>query len=100
MKRDRKYLDHMRTERCIVTGLYSQPDDAIDPMHIGTGGKGLKNHDSMTLPVLHSIHQEGHQRGEMTVILEYLARDKSLLREVMRAYAEKLYKEWEYAQSM
>lgn len=89
--RDREYLDGLRDERCLFTGLKGSDYDAIDPMHIGTAGKGIKSSDDEVLPVLHSIHAKAHQIGEVTVIRQ-MAPDW-LIREMARAYARELYKE-------
>lgn len=92
MIRDRKYLDWLRTQRCIFTGLSANEFEAVDPMHIGTAGKGLKSSDDEALPVSHSIHREAHQYGEMTVIREELPND--VLRAALRAYAREMYAKW------
>jgi hypothetical protein len=94
MIRNRKYLDYLRSQPCVLTGLSGSDFDAIDPMHIGTAGKGIKSDDSEALPVLHSIHQDMHQRGEVTVLLEHLANNKRLLRDMARAYARQEYERW------
>lgn len=90
--RDRKYLDYLRTQSCILTGLSAVEDMAVDPMHIGTGGKGLKSSDDEVLPVVHYLHQQGHDSGEVSM-LRANAPDW-LLREAFRAYARMLYAEW------
>lgn len=90
--RDRRYLDYLRTEPCIVTGLRASESDAVDPVHIGTAGKASKTHDSEALPILHSVHREMHQHGEMTVLRRMLP--DWLLRECLRAYARDLYRQW------
>ncbi|MEC9345529.1 MAG: hypothetical protein VYB54_04830 [Pseudomonadota bacterium] len=90
--RDRKYLDHLRSEPCVFTGFRGTEYETVDPAHIGTGGKGIKGPDSEALPVLHSIHAEMHQRGEMTVVRERAP--DWLLRAALRAYARELYEEW------
>lgn len=51
--KDRKYLDYLREQPCIITGLRSSEYDAVDPAHIGTAGKGLKTDDE-ALPLLHT----------------------------------------------
>ena len=89
--RDRAWLDHLRTERCIVTGLSPSEFDAVDPAHIGTLGKGIKSPDNHALPIRHSIHAEMHQRGEMTVLRERVSDD--VLRAAFRALAEQRYRE-------
>ena len=37
MIRDRKYLDSLRGERCIVTGRRGTNQESVVPAHIGTG---------------------------------------------------------------
>lgn len=85
--RDRKYLDYLRSQPCIFTGMRGS-----DPMHIGTAGKAVKSPDNEALPVLHEIHSEAHQRGEMTVIRENMP--DWLLREMLRCYARAEYEKW------
>lgn len=93
--KDRKYLDSLRDEPCIITGLRAQPNDAVDPCHVGTAGKGLKT-DNEALPLLHSLHALGHQKGEMRMWREKMP--DWLLRACLRAYARELYAEWKEAQ--
>ena len=90
--RDRSYLNWLRTQRCIFTGLLPSEYEAIDPAHLGTAGKGLKSPDDEVFPVRHSIHLEMHQRGEITTIRKY-APDWLILA-AMRAYGRELYKMW------
>lgn len=96
MIRDPKYLIWLRTQRCIFTGLPPRDFEAVDPMHIGTAGKSIKSSDDEALPVLHSIHREAHQNGEMTVLRAYIPDD--VLRAAMRAYARELYAQWKAEQ--
>ena len=91
--RDRNYLDAMRGMRCIFTGRKGHEDvETVDPAHVGTYGKGIKSSDAHALPVLHSIHLEMHQRGEMTVFRERLP--DSVLRDMIRNYAQQRYIDW------
>lgn len=80
---DRDYLDSLRDQRCVLTGLYARPDDAVDPMHIGTLGRNVKSHDFWALPVLHSLHVHAHQKGEATMLRERAPDD--VLRAAFRA---------------
>ena len=89
MIRDRAYLDYLRGERCIITGLRGSEYDAVDPTHIGTAGKGLKSSDDEALPIKHNIHALMHQHGEMTVLRRQLPDD--VLRAALRAYARERY---------
>ena len=87
--RDRKWLDHVRTMPCLITG---QPGN-VDPMHIGTAGKGLKSPDNEVLPIWHSLHALGHDSGEVSMLRKHAPDD--VLRDAFRALARELYeKEW------
>lgn len=90
--RDQAWLDHLKTERCIITGLHGTDYDAVDPAHIGTLGRGIKSSDDEVLPILHSIHVRMHSRGEMNVLRAMLPDD--VLRAALRAYAREMYAEW------
>jgi hypothetical protein len=92
MLRDRKYLDWLRTQRCILTGQYGTESEAVDPCHIGTAGKGLKSPDNEALPILHRYHQRMHDQGEMTILR--LELPDAVLRAALRAYAREMYEEW------
>ena len=87
--RDRKWLDHLRTERCIITGRHAQPNDAVDPCHVGTAGKGIKSGDDEALPILHSVHVQCHGDGEISTLRQCLPDD--VLRAALRAYARERY---------
>lgn len=90
--RDRKYLDWLRTQRCILSGLNASEYDAVDPMHVGTRGKGLKSSDDEALPVLHQLHAKGHAIGEITMLREEAPDD--VIRAAFRALAREMYREW------
>lgn len=90
--RDRKYLDYLRTQPCIVTGHRTTDYEGVDPAHIGTAGKSLKSGDDEALPLSHTIHDECHRRGEMTVLREKLP--NNVLRAALRALAREGYREW------
>ena len=93
---DDAYRKFLRGERCIITGQFGTDADAVDPLHVGTLGKGVKSHDYWMLPVLHSLHQEGHQKGEISMFRKHLPDD--VLRAALRAYAKERYEEWKAAQ--
>lgn len=95
MIRDRKYLDYLRTMPCIVSGVRGDDYDAVDPVHIGTAGKGLKSPDDEALPIRHSIHLVCHTVGEMTTLRRLMP--DWLLREALRAYARQEYRKWKNA---
>lgn len=93
MLRDQKYLDWIkRHDRCLITGRQSDDYETVDPAHIGTAGKGIKRPDNEVLPLIHSIHRQCHQKGEISVLREMLP--DAVLREALRAYARQLYEEW------
>lgn len=89
--RDKKHLEWLKTQPCIITGHLGDDYNAIDPMHIGTLGKGIKSGDDEALPVLHSLHHEGHLRGEMSMFRRNLP--DHVLRAALKAYARELYRE-------
>ena len=90
--RDRAYLNALRDMPCILTGFRATDMEAVDACHIGTAGKGLKSPDSEALPIRHSLHAEGHQTGEASM-LRHHAPDW-LLRAAFRAYAREQYAAW------
>lgn len=95
--RDQKYLDYLKTQPCILTGIRGHNDrETVDPIHIGTAGKGLKRSDDETLPVIHRLHALGHQKGEISMLRQHAP--DWLLREAFRAYARQLYREWKEGQ--
>lgn len=89
--RDRKWLDRVRDMPCIITGRRSSDAETVDPMHIGTAGKGLKAPDNEVLPVLHSYHALAHSKGEMTVLREFIPDD--VFRDMIRLYAREFHRE-------
>ena len=82
--RDPEYLKWLRTQPCVITGAVP-----CDPAHIGTMGKGIKSPDNEAIPLLHAIHAECHQHGEMTTLRMQMP--NSLLRECLRAYAREMH---------
>ena len=94
--RDPAYLRYLRTQRCIITGQYGDDRMSVVPMHIGTAGKGIKSPDSQALPIIQSLHMEGHNSGEISM-LRHRAPDL-LMREAFRALAEKHYWKWKEGQ--
>lgn len=87
--RDRKYLDWLHTQPCIITGNCGNDNETVDPAHIGAF-KGMKRGDDETLPMLHRFHDEGHRMGEMSMLR--LRIPDWLLRDALRAYAREQYK--------
>jgi hypothetical protein len=86
---DRRYLDWLRTQRCVLTGLYGNDSETVDPMHIGTLGRGMKAHDYWALPVIHRLHAEAHQHGEARMFRMHLPDDVMI--SAMRAYAREMF---------
>lgn len=86
--RDPAYLKWLRDQRCVFTGRLASEYETVEAMHIGTAGTGIKSPDNETLPALHSIHREAHQKGEVTKLRE--APD-DVIRAAFRAYARELY---------
>ena len=90
--RDKKYLLWLRTQPCVITGYYGDETYAVDPMHVGTYGKGMKSSDDQVLPVVHRYHRLAHQNGEITMFRKNAP--DWLLRAALRAYAREMYREW------
>lgn len=95
--RDDKWIEFLKTEPDLLTGMRATEFDAVDPLHIGTLGKGIKSSDDEVLPILHSFHQKGHQSGEISMFRKYMP--DWLLRECLRLYARKMYAEWRASQA-
>ena len=92
---DRKYLDFLQTQPCIICGLPGNEWETVEPAHVGTYARGAKTDDE-ALPLLHRYHAEAHQHGEMTMFRKHLP--DYVLREALRAYARHLYAEWKAGQ--
>jgi len=92
MIRDRAYLNWLRGERCIISGQPPSDFDPVDPVHIGTAGKGIKSPDNEALPIAHSLHVLGHASGEISMLRKYAPDD--VLRAAFRAYARELYAQY------
>lgn len=90
--RDRSYLDFLRGERCILTGLPAQHGNPVVPAHVGTLGKGIKSGDDEALPFLSSLHMEGHQHGEVSMLRKHAPDD--VIRAAFRALARERYRAW------
>lgn len=83
---DRKYLDWLRTQRCLFTGVRE-----VEPVHIGTWGKGAKTDDE-AIPLAYTLHRIGHASGEISMLRRHIP--DWLLRECLRMYARRIYEEW------
>lgn len=88
--RDRKYLDWLRDQPCVLTGWRATEQSAVDPIHVGTLGKGIKASDDEALPVWHALHKAGHDHGEMSMFRKHMP--DYLLRDCLRAYAREQYR--------
>jgi len=87
--RDRKYLDWLHNQPCVISGLYGNDQETIDPAHLGS----KRNHgDDEVLPVLHRYHLNGHNTGEPSNWRELIP--DWLLMEALRAYAREMYRGW------
>jgi hypothetical protein len=89
--RDRKWLDHIRTLPCVVTG-----DSAVEPAHLrllGGGGIGMKPSDSRVLPLRWDLHRRQSTEGEMPVWLWCANEHPEFLARLLIEIAEKRYAE-------
>lgn len=93
--KDRKYLDWLQEQPCIICGLPGNEWETVEPAHVGTYGKGMKTDDE-ALPLLHRYHAEGHQSGELTMWRKNMP--DWLLREALRCYAREMYRKWREGQ--
>ena len=98
--RDSKWMKTIAAQAipCCLTGRMGREGDQVVPMHIGTAGKGIKSPDDEVLPALDSLHKASHgqvtSNGFHTTMLEVLADDESLLRDVLKAYAREIHSKW------
>lgn len=117
--RDRNWLDELRSRRCLITGQCGHSEETVDPVHIGTTGKGTssKCSDDECIPLLHRFHAQGHDKGEISNLRKLLpdsVMDKALslfaawygyertrenatnaeLKDALRLYGKWLYQEW------
>ncbi len=87
--RDRKYLDWVRTQACLIEG---RNDGTVEPAHIGTAGKGVKSSDDEVIPLSHRHHAKAHSVGEVRYLFDYLP--IPILRKMLRLYARELYRQY------
>lgn len=90
--RDQVWLDHLKTERCLITGQFGNEYEGVDPAHVGTLGRSIKSSDDEVLPILHRFHAKQPGVGEITMFRENLP--DAILRLALRAYGRELYQEW------
>ena len=66
--RDRKYLDFLREQPCVVTGRMGNSDvESVDPAHFRwntDGGTSMKSSDFFANPLIHSEHVLQGDMGE------------------------------------
>ena len=89
--RDRKYLDWLHEQPCLITGVRSHDNETVDPAHIGAF-KGMKRGDNEVLPILHRFHAGGHGHGEISMFRQHLP--DWVLRDALRAYAREMYADY------
>jgi hypothetical protein len=94
--RDQRWLDYLKTQRCIITGFLGNDFEGVDPAHIGTLGRGIKSPDDEVLPIRHGLHNLMHAHGEMSILRAQLPDD--VLRAALRALAREMYAEWNATQ--
>lgn len=88
--RDRKYLDWLRGEPCILTGFRANEYEAVDPAHMGTLGRGIKSPDNEALPIRHSLHALASQIGEVSMLRQYAPDD--VIRAAFKALAREYHR--------
>jgi len=94
VKRNRKYLDWIATQRCLITGWKPDPDNRNtwnDPCHFGPRGIGIKTDDYRTIPLKHEKHNIGHICGEKTLLCKYKIDIKLEQIRLMSTYLEEKY---------
>ena len=92
MIRNREYLDSLREQPCVITRL-----TPCDPAHIRwglCGGMGLKPDDNRVLPLVHQLHQEQHQIGEVRFWQKQANEHPEFLMESLIELAKMRYLRW------
>jgi hypothetical protein len=87
--RDDDYRAWLKTQPCIITGRRPEHGSVIDPLHVGTYGKGIKSPDNEMLPVFTGLHRQGHSSGEVSMFRQFLPDD--VIRDALRAYAREMH---------
>lgn len=86
--RNRKYLDWLREQPCIVTGRMGHPEvETVDPAHFrwGTnGGTSMKPSDYFANPLIHSQHVLQGNIGEEEFWFKVIDKDPSILRDFIK----------------
>ena len=103
---DRKYLDYLRTQPCIVTGHSGSADlPLVEPAHLrllGAGGMGLKPSDARTLPLYWELHRRQSTEGELASWLRCANEYPDFLARMLIEVSESRYEKWVrgYAESL
>ena len=90
--RDQKWLDHLKTRPCLISGLYAHDNESVVPCHLGTRGRSIKSSDNEVLPLLNQYHVLQPQMGEISMYRKYLPDDVFLM--ALKALARELYAAW------
>lgn len=94
---NRKYLDFLRTQPCLVTGRAE-----TEPAHLrllGSGGTGIKPSDSRALPLHWELHRRQSTEGELPVWLWCVNEYPDFLARLLIWKAEADFEKW-HAQSL
>lgn len=92
--RDRKYLDWVRQQPCVITG---KTGEDIDPSHIryGVYAAAMKPCDSLVVPLSNELHQLSHRgNGEVAFWCTYLPENPDLLMRALKAHARENYRSY------
>ena len=89
--RDRKYLDWLRTQPCLIEGTRNP---TVEAAHISTAGKGIKSGDDETIPLSHEHHAKAHSLGEVRYLFDHLP--LSILRTMVKMYAREMYRKYKH----
>lgn len=89
---DRKWLDFVRTQSCIVTGRME-----TEPAHLrllGAGGTGMKPGDNLVLPLNWELHRYQSQVGEPRSWLEWAQEYPEFYFRLLQNEAKRRYQMW------
>lgn len=90
--RDRAYLDHLREQPCIVTGL-----SQTEPAHLrllGSGGMGSKPSDARAVPLYWELHREQNNAAEIKTWIRWAGAYPDFLARLLIEKAERDYQAW------
>ena len=85
--RNQKWLDKLKERPCFLTHTPTNEYETVDPAHLGTGGKGMKDHDFHVMPLIHRLHHIQHTKG-WSIMLEPFLRNNPwvLVVTLLKAY--------------